>query len=292
MRPHSLAALATTLLCAALAATGTASATPGAYDNFYDLATRNLKPAPLVPVAVPPSLTPLDKTLHHVTRRTENSYVFRFEHLNARGQIDRRVGVEGGVYKSFAPPLKQARNLGLIIKKTKVRKRKAYTIRSRSMQSLQLLWKENGIIYTVSTPTDRKISLKDLKVVANGLQTLQREYIGGFYDKTGGQGAVAVTTDKSIAASLEWGGACTSASGDPVSPRGGFAKTALIPLQGASFAFNFLPGMPANNPWTVSASGSVTADAVLLNYRATATIEGDTCDSGPITFSLDKRAAP
>ncbi|MGH2548758.1 MAG: hypothetical protein ACRDHN_05180, partial [Thermomicrobiales bacterium] len=56
--------LAVTLICCTFAATGTASAEYGAYRNFYELATWKLKPAPLVPVDVPPSLRPLDETLH------------------------------------------------------------------------------------------------------------------------------------------------------------------------------------------------------------------------------------
>ncbi|MGH2958884.1 MAG: hypothetical protein ACRDKE_04720, partial [Solirubrobacterales bacterium] len=161
---------------------------------------------------------------------------------------------------------------------------------SRSMHSLQLLWKENGIIYTVSTATDRQISLKDLKTVANGLQTLGREYLGSYYDDNGGQSAIAVNTDKSIVLNIEWTAPCTRAGGIPSSPRGGYATSSVIPLAGSSFAFNLLPGMPTGNQWTLSASGSVSADAVSLTYRASGTIDGDTCDSGPITLNLNGRA--
>jgi hypothetical protein len=290
MKP--LIASAATLICLLLVAPGSASAKGDPYKAFYQLAVRNLKPAPLVPVAVPKSLSPLQDTLHHVTRRSEKSYVFRFEAENKSGDIDRRVGVEGGLWKSFNPPLTQARKLGLIIKKDKVRKRKAYTIRSRSMHSLQLLWKENGIIYTVSTPTDKKISLKDLKVIANGLEVLQREFIGGFYDKSGGQGAIAVTTNKSITVDIEWNAACTRPDGEFASPRGGSITTEVMPLANGGFSFSLIPGVPADNPWTLTASGTVSSGAVALNYRASGTIDGYACDTGPIAINLDGRQQP
>jgi hypothetical protein len=66
----------------------------------------------------------------------------------------------------------------------------------------------------------------------------------------------------------------------------GNAHIALLRHSGDTFTFDIARYRVGSGDWTGTVSGSIGADGVTLSLQATAGIDGATCDSGPLTFTI------
>lgn len=247
--------------------------------EYADLAHAQLKPAPLVPTTAPKALRPLSRTLAQAAPAGGNRYTVRLLAFGSGGR-DAIIALERGRAKSVAVAVKRARRNAFRIRSTRVRGHAAKLLtRGHGTQAnITLVWKEKGAVYELATGTTRTISLKNLRSFANGLQALEREYVGTIFSNDLSQGGTAVTTTGTASVLVEWEASCGYAGSEEFS---------LLPRSGNTFTFGLTAS--ASQPWTLTGSGTISPDEITLNVRATGTLGGQPCDTGPLVLHLNQR---
>jgi hypothetical protein len=269
---------------ALLALAAPAAARADVLDTYQDLAERELSPAPLVPTSAPPSLRPLDETVTRSPSRRRSGYGVRLVHYTDSGP-DAIIVLEGGSFRTLGRALRDGRRLGFRARKTRVRGRAGHVLTRRLGPTQRMLvWSEAGRIYTIGTGTPKKVSLKQLRATAAGLDRLGGAFLGSGGDPDLGTGAVLVTTASTVSLHLDWGAHCFAPDGSQLSDRGGSVRASLLPLAGGSFSLDL--AAEGAGPWAGRLEGTVAADSVPLKLRAVATTEEDTCDTGEVSFTL------
>ena len=200
--------------------------------DVQDLASRNLTPAPLVPTAVPRSLEPLDRTLTSSPSRRRSGYALRMVHYGGDGP-DAIIVLERDALKTVSAALRDARRLGFKARRTSVRGHPGYLL-TRHLGPTQwtLLWVEDGRIYTLGTGTPRKVSLKQLRATAAGLEHLGRGYLGTHADPENSSEGQAVTTDHTVSLRVSWEAQCVMPDGSPAGIRVGQAQVSVLRRRG------------------------------------------------------------
>jgi hypothetical protein len=262
--------------------------------EFVTLALYRQSPPPLVPVSVPALMMPLDQHIGQVHAEGSKGYLFRILHKDKRGAIDGVIALERNFDKSLAAARHSAERMQWKIRSTRIRGHRGYLFTQPYGERVwDLEWVEDGLVYSISTGTTKTISLKQLRATATGLEHLEREYIGDLYDQNRGDyNALLVTTTHTVTGSVTWGAQCLAPDGSVGLAQGGEATVTLLPRQGNAFSIGLQPGAPPGNDWTASISGTIAPDAITLNLRATATVGGLACDSGPVTLTADQRGTP
>jgi hypothetical protein len=258
--------------------------------EYQRLAERRLRPAPLVPIAVPSSVGPIDRTVEVSGGRGKNGYLIRFVHRVPGGLPDAIIALERGPFRSMKAALGEARRLGFSKRATRIRGHSGYLLRRHGQRSLT--WVEDGLVFSIATGTTKKVSLKHLRATAASLDHLEREYIGSSYDSNtdANYGAVMVTTEHTVTGTVEWSPACVLPDGSPGVARSGHADVTLLPRRANAFSFDIARYLVGSDPWSGSVSGTIAPNAVALQLQATGSFDGSTCDSGPVSLALDKRA--
>ena len=267
----------TLLIALAGALTITPAAGAQTFDPYQRLAERDILPAPLVPTTAPRSLRPAYETL--TTTSSRGDYAVRFEN-RAQTAI---IVLERGVYRSVTAAVRAERKRGFTATSTRVRGRSARLLTRRSGPTTRILvWAENGRVYWLASGTPRKVSLKDLRDTANGLQRLGGYYIGGHADPDNSSGGDAVTTDRTISVRVAWEAKCGS-EGDI---RVGNAFAFMVPRTGNTFTFDIAQHRILSGEWTGTVTGTIRPGAIDLTADASAVIDGRTCVSGPVSLTL------
>lgn len=264
-----------------LAAAITLTLAPGAsaqtLDTYRRLAERNLQPAPLVPTTAPRSLRPLYETIRPLGSRAD--YALRFEN----GASDAIIVLERGVYRSLNAAVRAERRRGFTAKSTRVRGRAGRLLTRRNGPTTRILvWSEGGEVYWLASGTPRKVSLKDLRDTATGLQRLGGYYIGGHADPNNSSEGEAVTTDGAISMGVAWEANC----GSERDIRVGNAFAFMVPRNGNTFTFDIAQHRILSGEWNGTVTGTIRADAIDLTVDASAVIDGRTCVSGPVALTL------
>ena len=154
-----------------------------------------------------------------------------------------------------------------------------------------LAWVEGGVVYSVGSGTPRKVSLAQLRSTARRLDRLERDWVGSSSDPDSGTGAVAVTTEHTVTLYLGFDASCAPPGSSASTVRAGQARVTLLRRNGSGFAFDLAEHRQGSDPWAGTVTGTISATAITLGVRATGTIDGDVCDSGPVTLTLDRRGA-
>ena len=254
---------------------------------YQDLSARRMSPAPLVPTAAPRVLAPLDQTMEVLGSRRRSGYGFRL--VGRRG--DAIIALEGGGFGTLKAALRyDTKVYGFKARRTRVRGRAGYLLTRPKERAL--LWSEGSRVYEIGSGTPQKVSLKDLRATAAGLDELERDYVGGGGDPDLGDGAVAVTTEHTITIDVTWGADCTM-GGQPSTGYAGSAHATLLRRQGTRFGFD-IAQFPSGSAlaWAGSVSGMIGPDAIALGMQASGVFDGNSCDTGPITYALDQRPTP
>lgn len=254
---------------------------------YQDLSARRLSPAPLVPTVAPRAFGSLDQAMDVLGSRRRSGYGFRIVHYGSGGP-DAVIALQAGNYSTLKAALRyDTRVFGFKAKRTRVRGRAGYLLTRPRERSL--LWSEGGRVYELGSGTLRKVSLKALRDTAAGLEKLERDYIGSGGDPDLGDGAVAVTTERTITIDVSWGANCTLPGGMPSAGYGGSAHATLLRRQGPRFGFDLAQFRTGSLAWTGAVSGTIGPGAVVLSMQASGVFDGNTCDTGPITYALDQR---
>jgi hypothetical protein len=271
---------------AALAAPAAASA--DVMETYQDLAERRLSPAPLVPTTVPRSLSPLDRTVSGSGSRRRGGYALRLVHYGGAGP-DAVIALEGGGFGTIRAALRDdTRRLGFKAVRTRVRGHRGYLLtRHLGPTQRELLWAEGGRVYQLGSGTPKKVSLKDLRATAAGLDRLERDYIGTGGDPDLGDGAIVVTTARTVTADVSWGANCMLPGGFEGTPHAGSAHPTLLARQGDRFSFDIAQHRVGTDPWAGSVSGTIGPDAIVLTMQASGPFDGGSCDTGPLSYTLE-----
>ena len=265
------------LLAAAVTLTMAPAADAQTLDTYERLAERELQPAPLVPTTAPRSLRPLYETLRPLGSRAD--YALRFEN----GASDAIIVLERGVYRSLNAAVRAERRRGFTAKSTRVRGRAARLLTRRNGPTTRILvWVEDGEVYWLASGTPRKVSLKDLRDTATGLQRLGGYYIGGHADPNNSSEGDAVTTDRAISMRVAWEANC----GSERDIRVGNAFAFMVPRSGTTFTFDIAQHRILSGEWNGTVTGTIRANAIDLTVDASAAIDGRTCASGPVSLTL------
>jgi hypothetical protein len=274
MRAIAAAALAAAVL--AVPAVAEASV----LDTYQRLAERRVSPAPLVPTTIPKVFRPIDRATEPGTTIGGRGYAVRLVHVGANGP-DAVIEVSGGEFRSIRALWRERRREGYTSRsRTRVRGKRGYLLKRKlGTRTRELAWVEGGVVYTAGSGTTRKVSLKALRSTVAGLDRLERDYFGSAADPDNSSNAVAVTTEKTVTATVEFEARCTSGV------RAGSTQVTLLRRQGDAFSFAI-----DSAPWTGTVNGTITPEAITLDIHATGTIEGEACDTGALILTLDGRS--
>ncbi len=267
-----------------------AAASADVFDVYADLAARRLSPAPLVPVAVPPVLEPLDRTIEAFPSRRRSGYGLRMVKL-ARSGPDAIIVLEGGSFKTVKAALRDGRRLGFKARGTRVRGRPGYVLTRRlgRRPEWSLVWAEGRRVYTLAASTSRKLPLKRLRATAAGLDPLGTEYLGTHVDPDNGSEGLAMTTKRTVTSRVSWEAQCAEPDGSPAGIYAGSARATLVPRRGNAFSFDIAPHRVGTNPWTGSVSGTISPAAINVTIQASGTIQRLNCTTGSLSLVLDRR---
>lgn len=249
-------------------------------DTYQRLSARQLSPAPLVPTKIPKAFRPIDRAAEPGTTIGGRGYAVRLVHVAPAG-VDAVIEVSGGEFRSIRALWRERRREGYTSRsRTRVRGRRGYLlVRRLGTRTRELAWVERGVVYTAGSGTPRKVSLKALRSTVAGLDRLERDYFGSAADPDNSSNATAVTTEKTVTATVEFEAQCASGV------RAGSVEVTLLRRQGDAFTFAI-----DSAPWTGTVNGAITPDAITLDIRATGTVEGEACDTGALTLTLDGRS--
>ena len=280
-------------LSLSIAITALVTAAPASADYIrvsQKLAARHLRPAPLVPTTAPRSLAPLDVTLEVAPTRRRSAYALGMRNAFRSSLIDTVIFLEGGEYKTIKAARRDLR--GFRVRSTRIRGHRGYLATHRTDRTL--LWTEGGRVYEMGSATPRTVSLKELRATAEGLDGLVGAFSGGV-DMTAPDGrfssheAFLAATQRTFTADIDWTADCTAPNGSPGTQRAGRAHVEALPRRGDDFSFEIGPNVvQGDSPvsWQGTVSGTVNASGGTVNTRVTATVEGESCDSGPVSITL------
>ena len=208
----------------------------------------------------------------------------------SRNGPDAIIVVTGGEFRSMRALLRDQKRIGFRRKPTRVRGHRGYLLTRRlGPLSRTLAWVEGGVVYSIGSGTPRKISLANLRSTARGLDRLGRDWIGSSSDPDSSSGGFAFTTAHTISVRVEFQASCTFPGSTEPTARVGQAQVTLMRRQGNSFAFDIGDHRLGTAPWDGTVTGTISASAVTLDVRAAGTIDGETCDTGPLRLVLDGR---
>jgi len=266
------------------------SSAEDALQVYQRLALRRLSPAPLVPTSVPPSMGPLERTMTTFPSRRRSGYGLRMVHYAAEGP-DAVIVLEGRAFRTMGAALRDGRRLGFRARRTRVRGHPGYLL-SRHLGPTQrsLVWVEDGVVYTLGTGTPRKVSLAQLRATAAGLEHLERDYMGTPPDPDSFSEGHAVTTEHAVSTLAVWEAQCVAPDGSPAGSRVGSARVTMLSHSGNAFAFDIAQHRVGTDAWSGSVSGTISPGALTLSIRATGTFDGLLCDTGALSFALDRRS--
>lgn len=264
----------------------------GLLDTYQRLAERRIAPAPLVPTTAPRILRPLDRTLDVGTTRGGRGYSVRVVHYGGAGP-DAIVVVTGGQFRTLRRTLRENAQLGFRSRRrTRVRGHRGYLLTRRAgPTSRVLVWAERGVVYEVASGTPRKISLADLRSVARGLDRLERDWFGGSGNPDSSSEAFAVTTARTVSVDVSFEATCTLPGSTAPSVRVGQTSVTLLRRDGNRFGFDIARHPRGEGAWSGTVTGTIAPGAITLDVRATGTVDGESCDTGPLALTLDQRAS-
>ena len=253
-------------------------------DDLRRLSERNLPAPPLVPTSAPPELRPLARRVSIGAGRRPSAYLIRL--VRRPGAV---IALEGHGYASMRQARRDlVRRQGYRARATRIRGHAGLTLTRRSPRRHGLAWREDGVVYTMLSGTPQTITPAELRSTATGLDRLEGAWDGTAGDPELPTSALVVTTGRTVTGYLEWGARCMNPDGSFASSAAGSVEVNLLGRSGDRFSFSLAGRNTGSVRWSGDVSGVVGADAVTLDLRATATVEGSPCDTGPVTLRLTR----
>jgi hypothetical protein len=248
------------------------------------LSDRRLSPAPLVFTQLPPAMPPYLQAIQNAGgARSKNGYVIRAAHYTPNGP-DAIVALSRGDYKSIKAALRAYRRDRFKVRSTRIRHRRGYVLTRKLSGPREwiLEWVEDGHVYSLGTGTPKKVSVKDLRSTAAGLEHLTGQFLGDYFQPGSNNtdfGAVLVTTEHTVTGHIDFGTDNCTYNGSPAAGHGGGIDLGAVRLNGNAFS------APIGGGWTGTLSGTVSTNAVGLTLHGTGSFNGENCDTGQMAVT-------
>ncbi len=171
---------------------------------------------------------------------------------------------------------------------TRVRARPGFLLTGKGPRGPErwLIWREDGLVYSIGSGTPARVPLGQLRATAAGLDRLQHRYQGSSPDPDSSTGAVLVAGERFVAGHVDWEAACTSPDGRA---RAGAADLVVVPRTGSAFGIDIAASAsPSSRGWAGSISGVVGPAAIELEIRASGVFDGVSCDTGALPLTLPR----
>jgi hypothetical protein len=266
------------------------SASPASGDTLYTLqrlVKLHLKPAPLVPTRAPTLLDDFDATFSLSTVQRKGAFAWRLVHYTSGGP-DAIIAFSRGDEASLSSALRDRRGSRYRVRDTRLRGRRAYLAIRKvggSTEVIELLWVEDGAVMSIATGTPRKVTVKDLRLTAAGLDRVVGSYLGSYF-KPGSSntslGAVLVTTTRTITGNIEFGTDDCTYNGRSAAAHGSAVNPIFVSLHGNAFTTPLMFG------WSGSATGTVSADAIEVHVTGTGVFPEAECDLGDMSVTATR----
>jgi hypothetical protein len=266
------------------------SAAPASGDALYTLqrlVKLHLKPAPLVPTKAPALLADFDGTLSISPVRRRGAFAWRLVHYSPNGP-DAIIAFSRGDEPSLKSALRDRRGSRYRVSNTRVRGRRAYlAIRKVDghTEVIELLWVEDGAVVSMATGTPKKVTLKDLRFTAAGLDRLVGNYLGSYFapgSSNTSLDAVLVATTHTITGVIEFGTDNCTYNGNPAAAHGSQVSPTFLPLQGNAFTTPLMFG------WSGTATGAISSDAIEVHVTGTGAFPEAQCDLGDMSVTATR----
>ena len=253
-------------------------------DDLRTLSERSLPAPVLVPTSAPPELRPLAPRTSIGAGRRPSAYLIRLVR-----EPNTVIALEGNGYSTMSQARRDlVRRQGYRARATRIRGRAGLALSRRSTRGHGLVWREGGVVFWMGTGTPRTITPRELRAVATGLDRLEGAWQGTAGDPELPASAILATTSRTVTGDVEWGARCTNPDGSFASSAAGDVEVNFLARAGDRFSFGLAGRDTGSVRWSGQVSGVVGADAVTLQMRATATVEGSPCDTGPVTLRLTR----
>src|SRR3954447_14946605 len=252
----------------AIVALGAAPASGDTLDTLQRLVKLHLKPAPLVPTKAPALLADFDQTFSMAPVERKRAFAWRLVHYTPNGP-DAIIAFSRGDDASLSSALRDRRGRRYRIRDTRVRGRRAYVATRKiggRTEVIELLWVEDGSVVSMATGTPKKVTVKDMRFTAAGLDRLVGSYLGSYF-KPGTSNtsidAVLVTTTHTITSVIEFGTDNCTYNGGSAAAHGSVASPTFLSLQRNTFTTPLMFG------WSGSAAGTISPDAIEVHVTGT-----------------------
>ena len=273
-----------------------AAARADVYDVYSGLSARHLKPAPLVFTSVPPAFRPVDRALVDDGALGRGGYLIRVLHYK-HNLPDGVIALERNRFRTLAATLRDAkRTLGFhVARHVSVRGHKGLLLVRAGPHGpeREFLWNEGKAVYDIGSGTPKYVSLAQLKATANHLEHVVQDYIGTAADPNSASGGYGVVTEHTLTLHVDFDATCAP-PGQPMASYGGSGQTSisLMRRNGNSFSWDIAQHHPSDEQWSGTVTGTIAPGAITVQLHATGSIRGDSCDSGPVSLTLDQHAQP
>jgi hypothetical protein len=262
------------------------------FNVSQELLEQRVTPAPLVPTYVPPRLGG-----GFIEPGFAQGKVYSMRMLHAGpGGTDGVIALQRcapigraafGTCTGLAATRREYVRQGYRSRASRVRGRRGFLLSRKGTggPNRWLIWREDGLVYSIGSGTPRKVSIADLRATATRLDRLQHRYLGSSPDPDNHSGAVLVAGEHFVAGHIDWHGACNSPDGHG---RSGAADLAVVPRLGNAFSLD-VGGAASTSAsgWAGTISGTVSPTAIVLSIRATGVFDGVSCDTGALSLTLD-----
>jgi hypothetical protein len=266
------------------------------YDAYSGLSARHLKPAPLVFTLVPPAFRQVDRAIDDEGALGRGGYLIRIVHYK-HNLPDGVIALERNRFRTLAATLRDAkRTLGFrVARHMRVHAHRGLLLVRAGSHGTErdLLWAEAGAVYDIGSGTPRYVSLGQLRATANHLEHVVQDYIGSSADPNSGSEGYGVVTEHTLTLHVDFDATCTPPDLPMASYAGaGQTSVTLMRRTGNSFSWDIAQHHPSDQQWSGTVTGTIAPGAITVQLHATGAIRGDTCDSGPVSLTLDQRRRP
>ena len=273
-----------------------ASARADVYDTYSGLSARHLKPAPLVFTSVPPAFRPADHALVDDGALGRGGYLIRVLHYK-NNLPDGVIALERNRFRTLAATLRDAKRTFLfhVARHVRVHGHKGLLLVRRGPNGTEreFLWSEGKAVYTIGSGTPRYVSLAALRATANHLEHVVQDYIGSSADPNSGSEGYGVVTEHTLTLHVDFDATCVPPD-QPLAAyaAGGQTSVTLMPRNGNNFSWDIAQHHPSDQQWSGTVTGTIAPSAITVQLHATGALRGDSCDSGPVSLTLDQHAQP
>jgi hypothetical protein len=262
------------------------------FETLQDLASRHIRPAPLVPTAAPRPLANLRVSLTPSSGRGKRGYGLRLVHYTPSGP-DAIIALERGAYSSVRRALRDYRGGSYRVRRARLRGRRAFEItRKTGVREKLIFWREDKSVYSIGTGTPKKVSLRGLRTTARALRHLGANYLGTYFapgTNNTSFDATLVTAEGFVSGIVDWGTDDCTFNGFPSAAHGGSAFFMMLPLRSGTFSIPLNGPLASPAGWNGTISGTAAPAAIDLVIEGSGTFDGVACNTGRMSVFSERR---